>query len=148
MIDNEIIEALEWAVGIGNNEYTGDIGVLCDNALSLIQKQQKELSKYENLKYCDLLQENEILRSQTLMDDRYNEVKVELEKLRFQNAILTAPVALIKSNAIKEFANRLKATITINNTNDGILDYSIDYNCLIEDIDNLVTEMTEGKDNA
>ena len=44
-------------------------------------------------------------------------------------------------DAIREFAERLKANITINNTNDGYLDYAVDYNCLMEDIDDLVEEM-------
>lgn len=47
----------------------------------------------------------------------------------------------IKSEAIKEFSERLKAVITLNNTNDGCLDCAIDYGCLIEDIDELVKEM-------
>lgn len=43
---------------------------------------------------------------------------------------------------IKEFAERLKWTITLNNTHDGYLDYAVDYNCLMEDIDDLVNQMT------
>lgn len=40
--------------------------------------------------------------------------------------------------AVREFAERLKTKITINNTDDGYLDEQIDYKCLIEDIDCLL----------
>ena len=50
-------------------------------------------------------------------------------------------IARDRAKAIKEFAERLKMVVTINNTNDGYLDYAVDYNCLIEDIDNIVKEM-------
>lgn len=47
----------------------------------------------------------------------------------------------VKGEAVKEFAERLKMNITINNTSDGYLDCAVDYNCLIEDIDDIVEEM-------
>ena len=54
---------------------------------------------------------------------------------------ITTKFRLSDNKAIKEFAEKLKYIITLNNTNDGYLDYSVDYNCLMEDIDELVKEM-------
>lgn len=84
--------------------------------------------------------------------DLINRQKAEIERLRDYNEnLLTANTALsneildIKFEVIKEFAERLKAIVTINNTDDGYLDYAVDYTCLMEDIDSLVKEMTEGE---
>ena len=54
---------------------------------------------------------------------------------------ITTKFRLSNNKVIKEFAEKLKYIITLNNTNDGYLDYSVDYNCLIEDIDELVKQM-------
>lgn len=71
--------------------------------------------------------------------------KAEIDKLKEELADARYLNTVAESDGIKEFADGLKAIITINNTDEGYLDYSIDYNCLIEDIDALVKEMTEGK---
>lgn len=140
MTDNEIIKALRYCSndceicrGLKYCPYH-DSGALARAAFKIINDQKAEIEKYRQLGYCELLRENEILRSQTLMDDRYNSVKGELERLRFENAILVAPVKLIKQRAIKEFAATLKRYY-----GDVITE---------EEIDNLVREMAEESDNA
>ena len=45
------------------------------------------------------------------------------------------------SDVIDEFASRLIQTVTANNTNEGYLDESVDYACLVEDIEQLAAEM-------
>lgn len=75
--------------------------------------------------------------------DLINRQKAEIEALKkvVLDDYATEYDNKIKSEAVKEFAERLKINITINNTNDGYLDYSVDYHCLMEDIDDLVKEM-------
>lgn len=47
----------------------------------------------------------------------------------------------IKAEAYKELANRIKQVIVLNNTHDGYLVHDIDYNCLMEDIDDVLKEL-------
>lgn len=49
----------------------------------------------------------------------------------------------IRIEAIEEFWNELQRVILINNTNDGCLDMAIDWNCLVEDGNELVNEFKE-----
>lgn len=95
------------------------------DTLGRVKEQLKEILSETEAKY-----QKEITRLDALLVCK-NKVIRGLEK-SFENAY---------DGAIKEFAERLKAVITINNTNDGYLDYAVDYNCLMEDIDNLVKEM-------
>ena len=74
--------------------------------------------------------------------DLINRQKAEIERLQKYN---TDMARKHYNDGIRGFAERLKRDITINNTEDGCLIYSIDYGCLMEDIDNLVKEMTEGE---
>lgn len=108
---------------------------------------------FKNCKYCfdsNCTKKNEYERCE------YRQQKAEIDELRKseeiakQNAVNMARAMpniakATRIEAIKEFAERLKRDITINNTEDGCLIYSIDYGCLMEDIDNLVEEMTEEK---
>ena len=131
MTDNEIIKALEGCGRKHNEEndtyceecqfksYLSCVAFLCDRTIDLINRQKEK---------------NESL-------------KVDLAKcsIRLDNLYKTADE--IKSEAIKEFAERLKETITnaINtyyNSNGGGYYLAED---TIEDIDNLAKEMTEVK---
>ncbi len=139
MRDEEIIEVLElcctqdgqipcydcpcWDDGVQKCE-----GLNHTDLLGLINRQKAEIEKLKS--------ENEILSYNA--DNAFQEGLNECREL-FEPEI--------KSEAYKEFADRLKMNITINNTNDGYLDYSVDYHCLMEDIDDLVKEMV-GEDNG
>lgn len=46
-----------------------------------------------------------------------------------------------KAEAYKEFADRIRQVIVLNNTHDGYLVHDIDYNCLMEDIDDALKEL-------
>lgn len=116
----DLQSVMEWFEKHGRNTNTAVIGI-AGNAVELIEAQEAEIKRLHKV-------------HETEMKRVFNNHKELMQYYR--------------SELIREFAGRLKATITINNTTDGYLDYAIDYNCLIEDIDNLVTEMTEGKDNA
>lgn len=88
--------------------------------------------------------------------DLINQQKAEIDKLKIEICALsekriTFPERLkivkhARVETIKEFVERLIRNITMNNTNDGYLDYSVDYNCLIEDINDLAKEMSESED--
>lgn len=47
----------------------------------------------------------------------------------------------ISAEAIKEFWLELQKTIIINNTHDGYMDFAIDWNCLLEDGNEIVKRM-------
>lgn len=73
-----------------------------------------------------------------------NSQQAEVERLKKETdlfADIGKMYSEIRAEAVKEFAEKLIMNITINNTNDGYLDYAVDYNCLIEDIQDLVKEM-------
>lgn len=112
------------------------------------------IDEYGNRDCGECSQENWRVCRDTLMKqclDLINSQKSEIERLRSRDeefCLKTIPFKKAQSEAIKDFAERLKATITINNTIDGYLDYAIDYSCLVEDIDDLVKEMAEKKGNA
>lgn len=91
-----------------------------DNVLDLISRQQAEIDKLK-IEICALSE----------------------ERITFPERLKIVKHA--RTETIKEFVERLIRNITMNNTNDGYLDYSVDYNCLIEDINDLVKEMTEGE---
>lgn len=73
-----------------------------------------------------------------------NRQQAEIERLEKETecfADIGKMYSEVRAEAVKEFAESLIMNITINNTNDGYLDYAVDYNCLIEDIQDLVKEM-------
>lgn len=120
MTDNEIKKALEChtkedgvCTGCPLFPDNACVHILTKSALDLINRQQAEIAKLEE--YIDRCKSGEEYWVKCLLE-RPNE-------------------------AVKEFAERLKMNITINNTSDGYLDCAVDYNCLIEDIDDLVEEM-------
>ena len=135
--DNEIIKALECCQFAFEMDKTCDFhcpmcGVnfcqtrLLISALSLINRQKAEIERLNS--WVVSLEDLCETKSTLLTDANWS--------------LLTA-----KAEAIKEFAERLKINITMNNTNDGYLDYAVDYNCLIEDVDDLVKEMV-GEDDG
>ena len=125
MTDNEIIKALECCSGDGEISYCHkckiyDIDncqqILCQNALNLINRQQAEIERLQSM--C-----------QTLAECRDEALRAGVKAVR--NA---------KSEAIKEFAERLK----------GKLQWDVEFdNKLVfeSDIENLVKEMTEVNEN-
>lgn len=61
--------------------------------------------------------------------------------LRGQKYELMNRISVIKNEAYKEFADRIRQVIVLNNTHDGYLVHDIDYNCLMEDIDDVLKEL-------
>ena len=117
MTDKEIINRLtelaEFCRKCGNLTKENDV---LNNALELINRQQAEI---ERLNSC---------------------VKSEDEVRAIANATIQAGIKIIKAEAIKEFAERLKES------NHGTLSYCtgwVDF----DDIDNLVKEMV-GEENG
>lgn len=132
MRDNEIIKALECCVGFGLCHHCPhiDSGKVClevlhRTTLDLINRQKTEIKK--------LKQDNDILsrNADTAFQDGLN----ESEEL-YKNEVETE----IKSEAIKEFAERLKEKAFDLATLGEVI--------RVETIDNLVNEMTEEKENA
>ena len=146
MTDNEIIKALECCKKAKINqdcvvlkcpfstEYGCNIGLenLRNEALDLINRQKAEI---ENLKV-----ENQSLRTAAnSLKMHYEEAQAEIENYKHLDVILHTAIdkltANIKSEAIKEFAERLKEKFSI-------------ADCIVtvnnNDIDDLVEEMTEG----
>ena len=146
MSDNEIIKALEECGGVGDckgcslNDLGGIdkcISTLAQNTLDLINRQKAEVEA--------------LINGQEALQKHIAEQKAEIEGLKKENAILSenADTAFqdglnevqdlyakqveseIKSEAIKEFAERLKDTIKSNSW--GFI--------TAKDIDNLVKEM-------
>lgn len=63
--------------------------------------------------------------------------------LKGQKYELMNRISVIKNEAYKEFADRIRQVIVLNNTHDGYLVHDIDYNCLMEDIDDVLKELEE-----
>lgn len=61
--------------------------------------------------------------------------------LKGQKYELMNRISVIKNEAYKEFADRIRQVIVLNNTHDGYLVHDIDYNCLMEDIDDVLKEL-------
>lgn len=61
--------------------------------------------------------------------------------LKGQKYELINRISVIKNEAYKEFADRIRQVIVLNNTHDGYLVHDIDYNCLMEDIDDVLKEL-------
>lgn len=132
MTDNEIIKALECCIAEGE--------MMCNKCPLKSECAHNPLDDIKVMHALNLInrQKAEIERLTALVEAAED----YLNPLPFKNAF-DEEIEKTKIEAIKEFAERLIRDVTMNNTNDGYLDYSVDYNCLIEDIDNLVKEMTE-----
>lgn len=78
--------------------------------------------------------------------DLINRQKAEIEKLKGSTIVSNIMESQrikreAKAEAYKEFADRIRQVIVINNTHDGYLVHDIDYNCLMEDIDDVLKEL-------
>lgn len=154
LTDNEIVKTLQEMADYPHNYEEGQD---LQNALDLInrlQVQNKELAETIH---------NLTLEKDTLFD-KTEELKAEVERLKAlaengasaidTNNRLVQRFAEIKSEAVKDFAERLKNEI-INDTayacditqHSGYYDYQIKIGDIPEYIDNLVKEMV-GEDNA
>ena len=138
MTDNEIIKALECCIADKCMEcplrkipkVKGCMNRL-SFALDLINRQKAEIERLEK----------EVVDRDKIIDERGNEV------IRYDNAIrfLHKQLETIRSKAIKEFAKRVKESSLkigmMSLTKEGISTY-----VSVDNIDNLVKEMTEGQD--
>ena len=166
--DNDIIKALECCVHQNCAECQLDELAFCMDALNsyaldLINRQKAEnerlQKRLEGEKHALFEQQAYTAELQKEVDATYKLLELKREEERREHelnmdalkeikSLLPNAIYRAKSEAVKEFAERLKCDITINNTEDGCLIYSVDYGCLMEDIDNLVKEMTEGEDES
>lgn len=141
MTDDEIIKALECCdfTDIKDCEecplyHTFDCSfVIIDKTLDLVNRQNAEIErlKQENKEYCE---DNRIIAYQRNQRDK------EIRALHNQLNGLNFMDKQIKSEAIKEFAERLKEK-KIQSTLDNRI-------CTMEMINNLVKEMTEREENG
>lgn len=159
MIDNETKKALEEYIKENEFEYfhsnTMSEYELIKGALKIINHLQEENEQLEYkllgiMHFVDKwlddteLKQDEVNRASAMREKTLQIVEkqqAEIERLNNIKFGVDLSIGSIKTEAIKEFAERLKVNITINNTNDGYLDYAVDYNCLMEDIDDLKKEM-------
>ena len=120
MTDSELIKALE------NKVQGSDYACFEDyEILDLIERQKAELEAIKDKRAMVF----------KLSDEQINEVKEHILKSVDYNE------RKIKAEAYKEFADRIRQVIVINNTHDGYLVHDIDYNCLMEDIDDVLKEL-------
>ena len=137
MTDNEIIKALECLTGesipckdcpySANYTHFDCQRQVAKDALDLINRQKAEIERYER-------ENNEKFDKWKLLDERTKERYAEL----YEEAKV-----VVRAEAVKEFAERLKETITnaidtYYNSNGGGYYLAED---AIEDIDNLLKEM-------
>lgn len=92
-----------------------------------------------------LKQSNDLISSQQIRIDKLEKARQKqaylLCKLRGEKYELMHRISVIKNEAYKEFADRIRQVIVLNNTHDGYLVHDIDYNCLMEDIDDVLKEL-------
>lgn len=120
MTDSELIKALE------NKVQGSDYACFEDyEILDLIKRQKAELEAIKDKRAMVF----------KLSEEQINEVKEDVLKSVEYNE------REIKAEAYKEFADRIRQVIVLNNTHDGYLVHDIDYNCLMEDIDYVLKEL-------
>ena len=120
MTDSELIKALE------NKVQGSDYACFEDyEILDLIKRQKAELEAIKDKKAMVF----------KLSEEQLNKVNENLLKSVEYNE------RKIKAEAYKEFADRIRQVIVLNNTHDGYLVHDIDYNCLMEDIDDVLKEL-------
>lgn len=135
MTDSEVLKALEYCNADRNEcdkcalqeecESNPFYSTIAKYALDLIKRQKKELEDIKDKKAIVF----------KLSEEQLSEVNENLLKLVEYNE------RKIKAEAYKEFADRIRQVIVLNNTHDGYLVHDIDYNCLMEDIDDVLKEM-------
>ena len=174
MTDEQIIKALECCIAHENCEEVSCefcpyervlncTGVMMQNAIDLINRQKAEI---EELRSDKIIAERREKDARELFVDctrQLEEAKAEIERLKrgvtftftiedfksIEETIISRLDNEIKSEAIKEFAERLKEgevymRIEFPNTKNGTEDYIV----LSDDIDDLIKEMTEEKNNG
>lgn len=160
MTDEQIIKALDCCHSeLGNmcsicplfdpdNDYCED--ELHKNALDLINRQKAE---NKELRFDKIIAERHEKDARDLFVDctkQLDEAKAEIERLKKRNTLLLKKKCkdinttrkTIKSETIKEFAERLKGYPIVENESKEIAYLFVE----VRDIDNLVKEMTEGKE--
>ena len=124
-----------------------DCSLLLGNALDLINRQQAEISEYKDkcekcgakTRVCIESLQNNIAEKQAEIERLNSCVKSEDEVRAIANATIQTGIKLIKSEAIKEFADRLKCKKA---TFYCICGVKNDYTDILNThIDNLVKEM-------
>ncbi|MEE0982180.1 MAG: hypothetical protein U0K91_10875 [Acutalibacteraceae bacterium] len=122
MNNSEIIKAYEEEISKPQNHYIGTVGILW-NVLDLIKRQQAEIDRLN----IDL----------KAMRGAANSWKAEVQRIckkEFDN--IEVDIEIVKSEAVREFAEKLKSMLSFGRYTS------------YEQIDNLVKEMTEGKENV
>ena len=119
LTDEQIIKALECCAAHPRE-------IKCDNCAAYVDskctiKTKEILDLINRLK----AENNELKR---VLNKKFNDFECEYDNK-------------IKTEAIKEFAERLIRNVTMNNTEDGSLILSVDYHCLMDDIQELLKEM-------
>ena len=139
MTDNEIIKALECCT---KTEFISDCAkcemfafdckdILIENAIDLINRQKAEVERLEDKIF---VLENDLEKAENLSDALGNDIDIKLNYIYD----LEEKIETVESEAIKEFAKRLKHFI-IPQKADGYTREIV----LKRDIDNLLKEMTE-----
>lgn len=146
--DEQIVKALECCINAdclncpqwSEEWYSGMCNDFLKSVLDLINRQKADVDKLQEVN-ADL---NESLR---LAAEANKDLKAEIERLREDVLEVTAILgeielrnAQIKAEAIKEFAERLKANMC-----HGYPYLEIEEDLFRRDVDNLVAEMTEGE---
>ena len=126
MTDIEIIKVLENSINTYNQKgiYV-DTENLQQQVLDLIKRQRAEIERLEKAR----------------QRQAYLSCNLRGQKYELMNRI-----SVVKNEAYKEFADRIRQVIVLNNTHDGYLVHDIDYNCLMEDIDDALKELV-GENN-
>ncbi|MBQ7835505.1 MAG: hypothetical protein IJ385_06945 [Ruminiclostridium sp.] len=140
MTDNEIIKALECHASHTDEcddcpnveiSSSGCSEIMAENALDLINRQKAEIEK---------------LRIQNAKLKKYFTVKIDDEKLEelFEQAAdnIEINIKKVKSEAIREFAERLKKSI-LSQLGISTLEKTEAYHFCLDELDNIVKEMTE-----
>ena len=156
MTDNEIIKALEYKSKVGCELCDLKPDIYCQTCNIGLLKQSLDLIKRQQAEIAELQRKNTELEIELkAMRGAENSYKAEVERLQEVkeinlNAIkndLPWFVLHLKSEAIKEFAERLKATDTADLVGEQYINgeiYGYFYSDAFErKIDNLVKEMTE-----
>lgn len=154
MTDNETIKGLEYLTYGGNyclrcehRIITGDhrCGIdgchIAKKALDLIKQQKAEIEGLQTVifKKEDTMQLLHKEHQQTVDELQYENVALQRKnvELQYENLQMIASIKNLKSEAIKEFADRLKEKAYVD---DGVTGFQ-DVIVAVEDIDSLVEEM-------
>lgn len=137
----ELLNDMEFSEKYQGVQEYAEMLLLCKEALVLVKQQQEEIERlnkrvseqkhalFEQQAYTAKLQDT----LETKCDDCNN---IRLTRPEYWKAIKQA-----KAEAYKEFADKVRQVIVLNNTHDGYLVHDIDYNCLMEDIDDVLKEL-------